>query len=44
MKVAQNGQVDALSRQHANAVHVEPNFIIDFKELTAAHKNDTELV
>ena len=44
MKGAQNGLADALSRLHANTLHVEPNIIIDFKELAAALENDTELV
>ena len=44
VKGAQNGPADALSRLHANALHVEPNVIINFKELAAAQENDTELV
>ena len=44
VKGAQNGPADALSRLHANALHVEPNVIIDFKELAASQENDTELV
>ena len=44
MNGAQNGPVDALSRLHTNALHVEPNVIIDFKELAAARENDIELV
>ena len=35
---------DVLSCLHANTLHVEPNIIIDFKELAAAQENDTELV
>ena len=44
MKGAQNGPADVLSHLHANALHVEPNVIIDFKELATAQENDTELV
>ena len=43
VKCADHGPVDALSRLHANTLHVEPNVIIDFKELPAAQDNDTEL-
>ena len=44
MKGAQNDQADMLSRLHANALHVEPNIIINFKDMAVAQENDTELV
>ena len=44
VKGAHNGPADALSRLHANALHLEPNVIINFKQLAAALENDTELV
>ena len=44
MKGAQNGAADVLSCLHMNALHIEPNVIIDFKDLAAAQENDTELV
>ena len=44
MKGAQNGPADALSRLHAKALHVEPNVIINFKELAGTQENDIELV
>ena len=43
MKGDQNGPVDVLSRLHMNALHVELNVIIDFKELAAVEENDTKL-
>ena len=44
LKSARNGPADALSHLHINALHVEQNVIINFKELAAAHENDVELV
>ena len=44
MKGTQNGPADMLSRLHANTLHVEPNIVIDFKELATTQENDTELV
>ena len=44
VKGAENGPVRALSNLYTNALHVELNVIVDFKELAATQENDPELV